>query len=260
MRITLRAPDLLGEPHRSGVDRLGEGVGQRDRAPGRRRRRCAAASRRPRAAPPRSRSSGRRPVLERGQIDEQLERRAGLALGLGRAVELALRVVAAAEHRAHLAVRRHRHQRRLLGLGAGLREGALRPPPRPPACTRWSRVVATSSRGWRRIGVEPALGRHPVGEVAAVGARRRAASVAGAPWPRPPARRSRARPRPCCRAPPRRAAGERQVAGRRVIARAPGSRPRAAPIRRATARSRAWRSSASRRHRRHRRRCRGRAG
>ncbi len=51
------------------------------------------------------------PGFEPGQIDERLERRAGLALRLCRAVELALAVVAATYHRADRAVGRHRDKR-----------------------------------------------------------------------------------------------------------------------------------------------------
>jgi len=51
--------------------------------------------------------------LDRGEIDERLERRARLASGRHRAVVLALGVIAAADHGAHRAVRRHRHQRAL---------------------------------------------------------------------------------------------------------------------------------------------------
>ena len=57
---------------------------------------------------------GGEPALERGEIDERLERRAGLALRRDRAVELALGVVLAADQRAHRALRRHRDQRALL--------------------------------------------------------------------------------------------------------------------------------------------------
>ena len=52
--------------------------------------------------------------LERGRVDERLERRARLPLRLHRAVEMALVEVAAADHRAHVAGRRvERDQRRL---------------------------------------------------------------------------------------------------------------------------------------------------
>ena len=64
------------------------------------------------------------PVFERGEIDERLERRAGLALGGDGAVELAFAVVPAADQRAHGAVRRHGDQRALADaeLGALLRQ------------------------------------------------------------------------------------------------------------------------------------------
>ena len=56
---------------------------------------------------------GRQAVLQRGEIDEGLERRARLAARGDGAVELALGVVAPADQRAHRAVRRHGDQRRL---------------------------------------------------------------------------------------------------------------------------------------------------
>ncbi len=59
---------------------------------------------------------GRQAALQRGEIDERLERRAGLALGGDRTVELALPVIAAADHGAHCAVRCHRNQRALADL------------------------------------------------------------------------------------------------------------------------------------------------
>ena len=52
-------------------------------------------------------------MFERGEIDEGLERRAGLPLGGDGAIELALGIALAADQRAHDAVRRHRHQRAL---------------------------------------------------------------------------------------------------------------------------------------------------
>ena len=54
--------------------------------------------------------------LERRQIDEGLERRAGLAQRIGGAVELACLVVLAADDRPDRAVRRHGDQRRLGGM------------------------------------------------------------------------------------------------------------------------------------------------
>jgi hypothetical protein len=47
---------------------------------------------------------------ERREIDERLERRTGLALGVDGAVELALAVIPPADQRPHRAVRRHRDQ------------------------------------------------------------------------------------------------------------------------------------------------------
>ena len=52
--------------------------------------------------------------LERGEIDVRLERGAGLAVGVGGAVELALAVVLAADQRAHGAVVFHDDHRALL--------------------------------------------------------------------------------------------------------------------------------------------------
>ena len=59
------------------------------------------------------RSVRAQPGFEPGEIDERLEGRARLALRLGRAVELAVAVIAPADHRPHRAVRRHRDQRAL---------------------------------------------------------------------------------------------------------------------------------------------------
>src|SRR5688500_10260589 len=54
------------------------------------------------------------PALERGGIDERLERRSGLTPRLRGAIEAARTEVAAADHGAHLTgMRVHRHQRRL---------------------------------------------------------------------------------------------------------------------------------------------------
>ena len=70
---------------------------------------------------------GREPVFERGQIDERLERRAGLAFGRDGAVELALGVALPADQRAHGAVRRHGDERALADaeLFALLRQGVV---------------------------------------------------------------------------------------------------------------------------------------
>ena len=59
---------------------------------------------------------GLKPLLERGGVDIGLERGAGLAQRIGRAVELAFAVVAPADHGAHRAVGIHQHGGRLLGV------------------------------------------------------------------------------------------------------------------------------------------------
>ncbi len=51
--------------------------------------------------------------LEPGEVDERLERGAGLTLRLGRPVELAFVIIAAADHGAHRSVRRHCDERTL---------------------------------------------------------------------------------------------------------------------------------------------------
>ena len=57
---------------------------------------------------------GREPLIQRRRIDKGLERRAGLPLGLGRAVEGARGGgIAPADHRAHRPIRRHDHHRGL---------------------------------------------------------------------------------------------------------------------------------------------------
>ena len=63
--------------------------------------------------------SGRQALLQRRQIDERLERRAGLALGRDRAVELAVGVIASADHRLDRARGIERHQRPLLDAELG---------------------------------------------------------------------------------------------------------------------------------------------
>ena len=76
-------------------------------------------------------SEGRKPGLEPGEIDERLEGRTRLALRLRRPIELAPAVIAAADHGAHRAIGRHRHERpladRRLGTVAcdGLGDGRL---------------------------------------------------------------------------------------------------------------------------------------
>ena len=105
-----RPANPFGEPHGRDIRGLGEGVGQRDHA----------------VMP--SVEIGRAPVadadrlildavrrfpagLQGRQIDNRLECRAGLALGLRRSVELALAVIPAADHGAHPAIEVERHQR-----------------------------------------------------------------------------------------------------------------------------------------------------
>ncbi len=116
-------PHLIGELHRGGIGGMGQRMGESDRAligafviagfP------VADGDRpvdhfivRP------------MPVFQRSQIDESLERRAGLALGLGRAVEWAVVVGASAHQRAQGPVGRHGHKRPLgcRKLGAVFRE------------------------------------------------------------------------------------------------------------------------------------------
>ena len=101
-----------GQAHRHRVQRHGQRLGERDRAENIRAR----SFRLPALELDRlvlAHAVGGQSVLERGQIDEGLERGAGLPLGGDRAVELALAVIASADHGAHRAVRRHRHQRAL---------------------------------------------------------------------------------------------------------------------------------------------------
>ena len=74
---------------------------------------CAVVLRLPVADPDRRvefRRGGAEALLERGKIDEGLEGRAGLALGFRRAVELALRIGLAADHRLDGAAGIEHHQ------------------------------------------------------------------------------------------------------------------------------------------------------
>ena len=91
--MTAAGPNFKRQPHGDGVERIGQRLRQRHRAeifvlvvfrpPALHRDRRVLAHR-----------VGRQPVFERGEIDERLERRAGLALGGDGAVELALGVAA----------------------------------------------------------------------------------------------------------------------------------------------------------------------
>ena len=105
--------DLQRQAHRHGIERECERLGQRDRA----EIFVGVVLRLPPLDVDRlvlAHGVGGEPALQRGQIDERLERRARLALRRNRAVELALRIVLAADQRAHRTLRRHRDQRALL--------------------------------------------------------------------------------------------------------------------------------------------------
>jgi len=120
----LVAPDPLGQPHRRDIARPGEGLAQRDSpaiAPVAVRR-LPAVDRQRRIVDLVVRGQ---PGAERGEVDEQLEGRAGLAQRLGRAVERAGGVIAAADHRDHPPVGPHRDQRDLRAAEPGAGDGAL---------------------------------------------------------------------------------------------------------------------------------------
>ena len=110
-----------------------------------------------------------------GEIDEQFERRSGLAPRLGRAVEGRFGVASAADHRHHLAIGPHRHQRRLGIADLRARDGADRDPLQPP-------VERGLDLDLAEIGLERLLrdGRDPVGEIGA-GGNRAAACARRAP-------------------------------------------------------------------------------
>ena len=95
--------NILGQPHRHGVDRLDQRGGERHARRHSSGRSSWATSRPRRSARRRSTEFGREAVLHGGGVDIGLERRAGLAQRPGGAVELALAVVAAADHGAHRA-------------------------------------------------------------------------------------------------------------------------------------------------------------
>ena len=113
-----RHADVLREPHRHGVARLLDAVAQRRGAgvfadgivfrPPRRHAGALVDLDRP----VHHQRRGRVAVVERGRIDERLERGAGLPHRLRRAVELALVVGEAADHRQHAAGRRVHHHHR----------------------------------------------------------------------------------------------------------------------------------------------------
>ena len=211
-RATARAAGALQHPHGGGVDRLRQRLLQRDLAA----RLAVEVARLPaaeRSGASTTVSSGPPARLQRRQIDERLEGRAGLALRLDGAVELARPVVAAADHGAHRAGRGLQHHHRALA-DAGSRAAAVpaAPPaaPRPPPaargrawCARQVTVgIAGGSASARSSSTQsanqPALGGRP-----ARGMRICAAAVAPGcgdarrPRPsRPAPRRARARRRP----------------------------------------------------------------
>ena len=205
-------PDHRREPRRHRVQRFFERDAQRRRPA---EAVAAVVGRRPgrhaRALADRDRrvvDQGRRreAVFERGQIDERLDRRAGLPLGLGGAVELAQFEAEAAAHRQHAAgmrVDRDQRARDLRDLAQGCR--------------------AARGAAWRRValGAWPAASRqrldqHEIARLDDIGrrcaasgraCRRRAAAApsasrqTGCARSRRPSARSPRRP-PRCAAPP----------------------------------------------------------
>ena len=112
-----RDADCLGELNRNRVERVGKRLAQGDLAA------IAAAEvfRLPFADLDGTIDHGAlggKPFLERGEIDEQLEQRAGLPPGLDRPVELAFVVILASDHCENGTVRRHRNQRGLAHLSS----------------------------------------------------------------------------------------------------------------------------------------------
>ena len=144
-RHRLRPAEPQHQPHRGGVDRVRQRFIQRDLAAV-----VALEVLRLPVADPHRRVQhgvvGRESVLQRRQPDERLECRAGLAVRVDRAVEVAVAVVASADHHAHRAGRGIQHHDRAL---------ARRPPPllgpsriadsaaSDAICRRWSSVVRT---------------------------------------------------------------------------------------------------------------------
>ncbi len=109
-------PELQRQPHRHGVERMRERLRQRHRPV----IFAAVVLRLPALEHDRlvlAHAVRREAAFERGEIDKGLERRAGLALGRDRAVELALGVIPSADERAHRAIRRHRNQCALADAG-----------------------------------------------------------------------------------------------------------------------------------------------
>src|SRR5262249_28068037 len=105
--------DLNREAHGDRVERPGEGLNKRDPAG----KTSAIVARAPVAETDRRVDDNRiwgESVGERGRIDVRLERRAGLAQRVGRAVELARSVVPTADDRTHAAVEIGEHRGRLV--------------------------------------------------------------------------------------------------------------------------------------------------
>ena len=115
--LRIGRPDRLQDADRDQVLRLGEAAAQRHRAvegavvvlrlPGLASGRAGVEEER-RVV---DHGRGGEALLERRRVDERLEARAGLAPGLGHVVELALRIIEAADHGANRSVLRvHRHE------------------------------------------------------------------------------------------------------------------------------------------------------
>ena len=153
-------PHRLPQLRRDRVERIGEGGAQRDLA------RIAARIVARRPAVDRHRLVDlpvlwRAPGFQRGEIDEQLERRSRLALRLGGAVVDRADVIGPAHHRAHRAVAVDRHQRALCALGhvgadRGIRLALHRGVQRGPHLQRLDRLVDQQVQ----------LRQRPVGEIA----------------------------------------------------------------------------------------------
>ncbi len=108
--------ELQRQPHRHGVERQRQRLGQRNRA----EILAAVVLRMPALDRDRlvlAHGIRRQPAFDRGEIDERLERRAGLALRRDRAVELAFGIILSADQRAHRAIRRQRHHGALADAG-----------------------------------------------------------------------------------------------------------------------------------------------
>ncbi len=145
MSATARVPTSWDKPHRHGVDRKSEGVAHPDRPDVT----AVVVARGPAVHRDRRVLDDRIGMiagLERRHVDEQFERRARLAIGLGRAIVDRILIVAPADHRAHRAVAIEADQgalRAARGIGVDRRFA------RPAACQgrSWS---TRRSAGWSR--------------------------------------------------------------------------------------------------------------